>query len=219
MTLERDGHLALPGLLDTSACAELTAACAALPACAAGSRTLLSQPWCQQLVARLRAHPALQGLLPPAHRAVQCTLFEKSGQRNWLVPLHQDLSIPVAHRVAAAGLGPWSEKEGLLFVQPPAALLAELLALRLHLDPCGVADGPLQVLPGTHRSGVLSDAQIAALPRALKPCPAAPGDGLLLRPLLLHASSKARGSSRRRVLHLLFGPAELPLGLAWPLAA
>ena len=38
---------------------------------------------------------------------------------------------------------------------------------------------------------------------------------MILRPLLLHASSKATGGSRRRVLHFLFGPRELPCGLAW----
>jgi hypothetical protein len=36
-----------------------------------------------------------------------------------------------------------------------------------------------------------------------------------MRPLLLHASSKASGSSLRRVLHFLFGPRDLPHGLRW----
>jgi hypothetical protein len=38
---------------------------------------------------------------------------------------------------------------------------------------------------------------------------------MAMRPLLLHASSKATGSSRRRVLHFLFGPPALPFGLEW----
>ena len=37
-----------------------------------------------------------------------------------------------------------------------------------------------------------------------------------MRPLLLHASSKASGTSRRPVLHFLFDPAALPDGMAWP---
>jgi len=44
---------------------------------------------------------------------------------------------------------------------------------------------------------------------------AARGDALLMRPLVLHASSKASGTSRRRVLHFVFGPQALPCGLAW----
>ena len=51
--------------------------------------------------AALRAHHVLQSLIPADHVAVQCTYFEKSSERNWLVALHQDLSIPVARRVSA----------------------------------------------------------------------------------------------------------------------
>ena len=46
----------------------------------------------------------------------------------------------------------------------------------------------------------------------LTTCTALRGDALVLRPLLLHASSKASGTSRRRVLHYVFGPCELPYG-------
>jgi hypothetical protein len=42
------------------------------------------------------------------------------------------------------------------------------------------------------------------------------GDVLVMRPLLLHASSKASGFGMRRVLHFLFGPPTLPNGLRWP---
>lgn len=45
------------------------------------------------------------------------------------------------------------------------------------------------------------------------------GDALLMRPLVLHASSKASAPGRRRVLHFLFGPSELPFGLSWRTAA
>jgi hypothetical protein len=39
-----------------------------------------------------------------------------------------------------------------------------------------------------------------------------------MKPLLLHASSKATVPNRRRVLHFLFGPKALPLGLSWAYA-
>jgi hypothetical protein len=149
--------------------------------------------------------------------AVQCTYFEKSASRNWLVPIHQDLSIPVARRVDEPSLRGWSEKEGALFVQAPAELLAQLVAVRLHLDACGADDGPVRVLPGSHRLGLI-DPQAAVLMRstgAEVTCEAEPGDALVMRPLLLHASSKATGRSRRRVLHFVFGPRVLTHGLAW----
>jgi hypothetical protein len=42
------------------------------------------------------------------------------------------------------------------------------------------------------------------------------GGAMLMRPLLLHASSKAAADIPRRVLHFVFGPAQLPEGLRWP---
>jgi hypothetical protein len=37
-----------------------------------------------------------------------------------------------------------------------------------------------------------------------------------MRPLLLHASSKAINGPPRRVLHFVFGPSHLPEGFRWP---
>jgi ectoine hydroxylase-related dioxygenase (phytanoyl-CoA dioxygenase family) len=155
--------------------------------------------------------------LPADHVAVQCNYFEKSAERNWLVAIHQDLSIPVAARVAEPSLRGWSEKEGALFVQAPVALLEQLVALRLHLDDCTLDDGPLRVVPGSHLGGILagSDASAAREADMEVQGTAQAGDVLALRPLLLHASSKGRGSGRRRVLHFVFGPHALPHGLAW----
>ena len=186
----------------------------------AGTRCLLSLAWCQSLAGRLRQHAEISAPLPPDHVAVQCTYFEKSIERNWLVPVHQDLSIPVAHRVPKAGLNGWSEKEGMLFVQPPIEVLESLVAVRLHLDACTEADGPLVVIPGTHKLGLIDDEAAVQARRGgpVVTCAVQRGDALVLRPLLLHASSKASGISMRRVLHFLFGPRELPLGLQWRLA-
>ena len=183
-----------------------------------GQRDMLERPWCRALARRLRQLPALEGLIPATAVAVQCTYFEKTPGRNWLVPLHQDLSIPVAERVDAQDLQGWSSKHGTLFVQPPASLLQTLLAVRLHLDPCHAADGPLRVVPASHTHGVLTADRATALRAALgdAACHADAGTALVLRPLLLHTSSKASGTSRRRVLHFVFGPAQLPWGLRWP---
>lgn len=218
---ERDGHALAVGVLDVPACGAVAHALAELPPASAGTRCLLQHQWCRDLAATLRQHAALQALLPAGHVATQCTFFEKSAHRNWLVATHQDLSIAVAEPVDAPGLNGWSQKEGVWYVQAPATVLEQLVAVRLHLDDCGEFDGPLNVLPDTHRLGRLDDEAIAAL-RATHPavaCTAAAGDVLVMRPLLLHASSKATGRSRRRVLHFVYGPQQLPLGLRWREAA
>ena len=214
-SFDDDGFAVLPALLSDAELARIDAAMA-VPV-GVGARDLLDAPWCAALAGRIRDDARLAGAIPCTHVAVQCTSFEKSVARNWLVPVHQDVAIPVAARVEDPALGGWSNKAGTWFVQPPADVLAQLVAVRLHLDDCAVGDGPLNVVSGSHRHGRLDDAKAIALRDAqgVVACPVPRGGAMLLRPLLLHASSKATGASRRRVLHFLFGPPRLPLGLAW----
>jgi ectoine hydroxylase-related dioxygenase (phytanoyl-CoA dioxygenase family) len=143
--------------------------------------------------------------------------FEKSSSNNWLVSIHQDLSIPVQARVDAAACSGWSKKDGVLFVQPPAAVLENIVAVRLHLDDSTPTNGPLRVVPGSHRSGRLTSQQAAELRgrSGVVDCLVPKGGVLLMRPLLLHASSKAEELTPRRVLHFVFASPLLPLGLAW----
>lgn len=183
----------------------------------AGTRNLLEYDWCRELAMKLRRHPAVSQALAPPLVAMQCTLFEKTVGKNWLVALHQDLSIPVRERVDHPALQGWSYKEGGWYVQATLDVLKQMVAVRLHLDDCGDEDGPLRIVPGSHTQGKISnDDGIVMRDHAGEcVCTASAGDALLMRPLLLHASSKSRGSSRRRVLHIVFAPAELPFGLSW----
>jgi len=179
-----------------------------------GDRSLLSRAWCADLARELRASAALSALLGNAV-AVQCTYFAKPARARWLVPLHQDRSIPVAERVDGVGLTGWSVKQGMPFVHGPISVLEQTIAVRLHLDPCGPEDGPLVVVPGSHRQGVVDPAAASAMRAREVECVADSGSVVLMRPLTLHRSSKPSGSSARRVLHFLFAPPELPHGLRW----
>ena len=210
-----DGFAVLPALLSEEELTRIDAAMATRPR--SGARDLLQEPWCAALAGRIQSDARLAAALPRTHVAVQCTSFEKSVERNWLVAVHQDVAIPVAARVEHPGLAGWSNKVGTWFVQPPADVLEPLVAVRLHLDDCGIDDGVLKLVAGSHRGGRLGEEQAVALRDAqgAVACPVPRGGVMLMRPLLLHASSKASGASRRRVLHFLFGPRHLPLGLAW----
>jgi hypothetical protein len=88
---------------------------------ATGARTLLSERWCRELAASVRRNPVLARIVPAESVAVQCTLFEKSPGRNWLVSIHQDLSIPVKERVPHDELIGWSMKEGVYSCNRPQA--------------------------------------------------------------------------------------------------
>jgi hypothetical protein len=183
----------------------------------AGTRNLLDYDWCVELVDVLKSDSTIARLLPFDRVAVQCTLFEKTIDRNWLVPLHQDLSIPVRERCDNIHLSGWSHKEAILYVQPPIEVLENLVAVRIHIDDCSSDNGALRVVPGSHDRGRISSADIAILKIANgeQLCEVKQGGALVMRPLLLHASSKASSPNCRRVLHFLFGSASLPLGLKW----
>jgi len=217
LEIGEDGFALVPQVLTDNECARFAADVSRSSSASGGTRGLLRNAWCRSLASQLREHVSLGSLLQPNYVAVQCTYFEKSSVRNWLVPVHQDLSIPVAERVEHSSLGGWSEKEGALFVQAPVDILEQLLAVRVHLDGCGEHDGPLRVVPGSHAFGRVG-AEAAVVARLSSPefvCAAPRGSVLAMRPLLLHSSSKATGASLRRVLHFLFGPRDLPLGLRW----
>lgn len=204
----------VPDALTPAHCDEIIGA-ADVSSVDAGSRKLLEKEWCQSVALSLMRHPTIAPLLPVSAVAVQCTLFDKSPQKNWLVSFHQDLSIPVRECVDSPECSGWSQKEGILFVQPPVSVLAQLLAVRVHLDDCGIDNGPLRVVPGSHRHGRISQESIERH-RELAgevACTASRGCAVVIRPLLLHASSKSAVDLPRRVLHFVFGPGELPHGL------
>ena len=47
----------------------------------------------------------------------RATLFEKSGQTNWLIPWHQDTALPLTSVSDVPGWGPWSERSSELFMR------------------------------------------------------------------------------------------------------
>lgn len=148
---------------------------------------------------------------------VRGILFDKTPDANWRVAWHQDLTIAVRERREVPGFGPWSVKDGVPHTHAPVSLLERMLTLRLHLDDCDESNGALRVIPGSHRQGKLDASAIDAWKNRgpVHTSTAQAGDALLMRPLLLHASSPADSPRHRRVIHLEFAADELPDGLAW----
>ena len=188
----------------------------ALDAGQAGTRNLLSVPAVRNLVASGPVRQLVEPVLGPNAFAVRGIFFNKLPGANWKVPWHQDCVIAVRERNDMPGWGPWSVKDGVPHVRPPAEVLAKMLAIRIHLDNCGGEDGPLRVLPGSYSHGFLKDAEILGWPReAAVTCAVRRGDAILMRPLLLHASSAAAEPANRRVIHIEFANGELPGGMQW----
>lgn len=198
---QQEGYGIVPQLLSVQTCDNLCTRLAEVTETRPGSRRLLEQDWCRDLARKLKTHPLISVFLGSNSVVNQCTYFDKSPHQNWLVPLHQDVSIAVQPNSAAVQWG-GVVKEEITFVQPSVGILEQLVALRVHLDDSTPVNGSLKVVPASHRYSRLTAPMILQL-RALYgevSCLVPKGGVLVMRPLLLHGSSKMTGSTQWRVL-------------------
>lgn len=179
-------------------------------------RNLLSVPSVRELATSKPVREIANAILGPNCFAVKAVLFNKTQKSNWKVVWHQDLTISVSERREVAGFGPWTQKASIPHVQPPPEIMNRILAIRLHLDDSEADNGPLRVIPSSHKSGRLSAQQIANWQKSnCVTCIVPKGGALLMRPLLLHASSSGTVPKPRRVIHFEFAAEDLPQGLEW----
>lgn len=142
--------------------------------------------------------------------------FDKPDVKNWYVIWHQDLPINVTERTDTEGFYGWTNKNGINSVCPPEEILKSIFTIRVHLDTTNAQNGALKVIPGSHTKR-FSDEEREAITQGVNPTIIEVGEGgvQLMRPLLLHASSKTQNQKRRRVIHLEFCSRELPGKLDW----
>jgi len=153
----------------------------------------------------------------PRFRVVRGIFFDKHSEANWKVAWHQDLTIAVRRQCEVEGYGPWSVKAGITHVQPSVSVLENMIALRVHLDETDESNGALRVLPGSHKHGRLNAQDVQAWKERgpVVTCAVRKGGVMLMKPLLLHASSAALEPRHRRVLHFEYASCELEGGLEW----
>jgi len=207
--LSTDGFMVVPEVVDTRALEQLILEVDRVfeEAGSVNVRNVLKR----SSILREFAHGLIESeWLPSGMTPVRGILFNKTQEHNWPVAWHQDLTIALKERVGVEGYDPWSVKEGVVHVQPPVEVLANMLTLRLHLDDADGSNGALRVLPGSHREGVISteDLKSRSFDDAVDvDCNA--GDALLMSPLLLHSSRRSRKEGNRRVLHIEYADPEL----------
>lgn len=215
-----DGFAIFPGLLTTAETVALAEAATRTNADArkGGVRNILHKnPAIRQLANSTAIRSLVDPILGNHAFPVRGILFDKTPESNWKVPWHQDLTIAVEQKIETPGFGPWTTKDGVQHVQPPTEILESMLAVRIHLDDCNDDNGPLRVIPGSHSHGRLTAEQIHSLATtsASIQCTIARGGALLMRPLLLHASSAATSPRHRRVIHIEYASRPLPGALRW----
>lgn len=146
---------------------------------------------------------------------VRGLFFDKPPERTWALPWHKDLSIAASPRGSPSPrYSPVRMKAGVPHVEAPVEVLERMLTLRIHLDPATEANGPLEVWPGSHRTGKTLMLEKGPPVTILSSA----GDVLAMRPLTAHCSglSHAQAALHRRVLHLEFAADEsLPDDYRW----
>ena len=211
--VEREGFAIVPDCLEEETLRRLSEE---LAGGLESQRNLLGVASVRRLAASKRVREITEAVVGSRCFAVRGIFFNKTEGANWKVAWHQDLTIAVRERREVHGFGPWTTKGGVLHVQPPPQVMSGMLAIRLHLDDSGPENGPLRVMAGSHRKGRLTAEEIASVGKEdAMTCCVPRGAALLMRPLLLHTSSRCVIATPRRVIHLEFAAEELPAGLEW----
>lgn len=148
---------------------------------------------------------------------VRVILFDKTPENNWLVSWHQDKTTSVSEKRDIENWGPWSLKDGVHHVQPPLDVLNQIVTFRIHIDDSTIENGCLRVIPKSHLQGILSTTQISEIAKSNEAvnCAGESGSVLVMKPHLLHSSSKATKPSQRRVVHVEYSNYTLPFNLSW----
>lgn len=221
-TFARDGCAVAEQVVDADTCATLRNLCEPLlrpqDQARPGVRRILDrEPRLVEVLTDSPLNTLARGVIGTTAPVVRSILFDKSPGANWLVPWHQDATIAVRDRSDVPGFGPWSVKDGEHHCRPSREVLDQIVVLRLHLDDCGPDNGPLRVIPGSHRDGLVSQARLDELvvQGPEHTYTAQSGDVVLMRPHTVHASARATQPARRRVLHLEFCAHPLPHPMAW----
>lgn len=146
---------------------------------------------------------------------VKAIYFDKPAQSNWFVAYHQDLTISVDKRLDLPQFSGWTVKHQQFSVQPPLLTLENINTIRIHLDDTDEQNGALNVLAHSHKKGIYRPETINWENESPTSCPVKKGGIMLMKPLLLHASSRTTNNQRRRVIHLEFSNQSLPNQLQW----
>jgi hypothetical protein len=157
----------------------------------------------------------LREVLGPDFGLVRALFFDKPPERTWALPWHKDLTIAVKPHVGESNVfSKPTLKAGVPHVEASREVLEAMLTLRIHLDDVTDENGPLQVVPGSHRLGKALVASYESTRTIL----GSRGDVLAMRPMLAHRSISSREGTtqHRRILHLEFtGLPQLPDGFEW----
>lgn len=225
-SMEREGYVLLRGVFDAAEMARIAAelddairkdqthmaAVARGDVVVAARNVLEVYPPAKSLWRRPAVVEFLTAVLGSGFGLMRGLYFDKPPGKSWALPWHQDRAIAVKqNRLPGTVFVKPTIKAGVPHVESPLWLSRQIVMLRIHLDAVVPENGPLEVMPGSHREGETGKREgVTILTSA--------GDVLAMRPLLLHRSGESAEGCRlhRRILHLEFtGCPTLPDGYQW----
>ena len=220
--LDKDGYCALPGIYDSH---EISLAASKLEQVlvesrqagtlrsrgkAYGSRNLLETfPDVEQMARNPKLQAFTEEVLGSRAGLVRVLYFDKPPGRSWSLPWHRDLTIAVKRNdLRSKEFRNPTTKAGVPHVEAPKSILETMLTLRIHLDAMHEQNGPLSVIPGSHRG------ESDSTPREIH---LKAGDVFAMRPLISHSSrASVESTSHRRIIHLeLAASPVLPGDFQW----
>lgn len=187
---------------------------------AAGSRLAALGDLAPALVRKGVVGSIAAGFLGENAKPVRLIAFDKNDEANWSLGWHQDRTVCVKDRHEVSGFGPWTIKQGLHHVQPPFQIIADMITVRIHVDPVEEDNAPLLVALGSHNRGLIPEGAVqeTVIRSQTHTCLAADGDVWVYSTPILHGSEKATPGRRRRVLQVDYSADELPTPLEWLLS-
>ncbi len=189
-------------------------------------RLLMEMPQLNELLFNKNLNIILKAINPEAY-LTKAIYFNKEEANNWYVTTHQDVAINVAkgdkHKKAEKvwkkmvnGYYGWTEKDDVVSVCPPEDISKNRFTVRIHLDDANERNGALKIIPGSHNAthtdetiGMITENSIPVV------CEVHSGGVQLMKPLILHSSTKNKSKKKRRVIHLEFASMDLQKGLQW----
>jgi hypothetical protein len=242
--LTQDGYALLPGVFTSAEVESARESCAhslSDPEAASsllvdeagqayGARNVLRLwPGAVRLARSPRLAAPLLRILGADAGIVRGLYFDKPPGSSWALPWHRDLTIAVKQHGRMGRFKKPTTKAGVPHLVAPVEFLSTMLTARIHLDQITLKNGPLRVIPGSHRPDASKEGNdpngecqtgMFALSENRNPviitCNA--GDVLLMRPLLMHASghSEPDHPGHRRIVHLELAPVpQLPDSYDW----
>lgn len=142
------------------------------------------------------------------YKCISATFYDKPPDSKWALDFHQDVQINLKEKLDDQRFNSWIKRDGYYQVKPPIKVLENIIAVRLHLDPCKIEHGALNIIPKSHKMGFIDATDYKTDDIAV--IEMEEGDVLIISPLLLHASGYNTTYESRRVIHLEFSTINLP---------